>query len=270
MTQTGQTASGAPRTVDGLSRCGRSLVPGKPGDQHRGTRAGPLLLAALRPAHRHRRAILPMSRDRHQHSRPDRSPRPQEHRSHSLGTAGDTRAAGRSAAHGRPRVAKRVNRLRNRLILIFLAATLAPLAAHMWITTSAAGGERRYLFHRPARHRSPDRSKRTGREFYERASDDLKRRARAGEIGRADTIRVGSRLVARRVKRLRRRLEGDRFVRAGQDGDRLDYLVRHGNEIWVYSENLGDVAMERLTRRDPRGARRWKRRTRATCGAASS
>ena len=28
-----------------------------------------------------------------------------------------------------------MNRLRNRLILIFLAATLAPLAATVWITT---------------------------------------------------------------------------------------------------------------------------------------
>ena len=29
-----------------------------------------------------------------------------------------------------------MNRLRNRLILIFLAATLVPLAATMWFTTS--------------------------------------------------------------------------------------------------------------------------------------
>ena len=45
------------------------------------------------------------------------------------------------------------------------------------------------------------------------------------------------------------------MVRAGQDGNRLDYLVRHGNEIWVYSESLGDVAMDRLTR-EIRDARR--------------
>ena len=38
------------------------------------------------------------------------------------------------------------------------------------------------------------------------------------------------------------------MVRAGQDGNRLDYLVRHGNEIWSYSESLGDVAMDRLRR----------------------
>ena len=32
------------------------------------------------------------------------------------------------------------------------------------------------------------------------------------------------------------------------EGNRLDYLVRHGNEIWAYSESLGDVAMDRLRR----------------------
>src|SRR5260370_402433 len=50
-------------------------------------------------------------------------------------------------------------------------------------------------------------------------------------------------------------LEGERVVRAGQEGNRLEYLVRHGNEIWSYSENLGDVAMDRLTR-EIRDARR--------------
>jgi nitrogen fixation/metabolism regulation signal transduction histidine kinase len=50
-------------------------------------------------------------------------------------------------------------------------------------------------------------------------------------------------------------LEGERVVRAGQEGNRLDYLVRRGNEIWSYSESLGDVAMDRLTR-EIRDARR--------------
>ena len=26
---------------------------------------------------------------------------------------------------------------------------------------------------------------------------------------------------------------------AGSDGDRLDYLVRHGDEVWVYSGEPG-------------------------------
>ena len=50
-------------------------------------------------------------------------------------------------------------------------------------------------------------------------------------------------------------LEGDRLVLSGEDGNRLDYLVRHGNEIWLYSASLGDVAMDRLTH-EIRDARR--------------
>ena len=36
------------------------------------------------------------------------------------------------------------------------------------------------------------------------------------------------------------------FALAGEEGNRLDYLVRRGEEIWVYSASLGDVDMERL------------------------
>src|SRR5262249_44325830 len=42
-------------------------------------------------------------------------------------------------------------------------------------------------------------------------------------------------------------LESDRFVRS-PDGNKLDYLVRHGNEIWGYSTSLGDVSMDQLSR----------------------
>ena len=185
----------------------------------------------------------------------DRSAGPQEHRSHALGTAGDTRASGRSAPHGRPRVAKRVNRLRNRLILIFLAATLAPLAATIWITTSLL--EESIDTSSTVRLDTLSKSlKGTARGLYERASDDLQaqgaapaRSSRAiyGPLDRAswpDAIKIFS-----------GGLDGERVVRAGQEGNRLDYLVRHGNEIWVYSESLGDVAMDRLTR-EIRDARR--------------
>jgi len=34
---------------------------------------------------------------------------------------------------------------------------------------------------------------------------------------------------------------------AGAEGDELDYLVRHGEEVWQYSTKLGDVRMEQLT-----------------------
>ena len=36
--------------------------------------------------------------------------------------------------------------------------------------------------------------------------------------------------------------DGERFVNNEQEGNRLDYLVRHGDEVWVYSASLNDLA----------------------------
>jgi len=147
-----------------------------------------------------------------------------------------------------------VNRLRNRLIGIFLAATLAPLALTIWITTSLL--EESANTSSTARLDTVSKSlKVTARELYDRASDDLKRKARAGEIGPRKYEPIDRSSWPDAIKNFSGGLEGERVMRAGSDGNRLEYMVRHGNEIWVYSENLGEVAMDRLTR-EIREARR--------------
>jgi nitrogen fixation/metabolism regulation signal transduction histidine kinase len=147
-----------------------------------------------------------------------------------------------------------VNRLRNRLILIFLAATLAPLAATIWITTSLL--EESIDTSSTSRLDTLSKSlKGTARGFYERASEDLKRKAQAGEIQPHKYEPLDRASWPEAIKIFSGGLEGERVVRAGAEGNRLDYLVRHGNEIWAYSESLGDVAMDRLTR-EIRDARR--------------
>jgi two-component system, NtrC family, nitrogen regulation sensor histidine kinase NtrY len=147
-----------------------------------------------------------------------------------------------------------VNRLRNRLILIFLAATLAPLAATIWVTTSLL--EESIDTSSTSRMDTLSKSlKGTARGLYERASEDLKRKAHAGEIQPHKYTPLDRASWPEAIKIFSGGLEGERVVRAGQEGNRLDYLVRHGNEIWAYSESLGDVAMDRLTR-EIRDARR--------------
>jgi nitrogen fixation/metabolism regulation signal transduction histidine kinase len=147
-----------------------------------------------------------------------------------------------------------VNRLRNRLILIFLVATLAPLAATIWITTSLL--EESIDTSSTVRLDTLSKSlKGTARGLYERASDDLQRKARAGEIQPRIYGPLDRASWPDAIKVFSGGLDGERVVRAGQDGNRLDYMVRHGNEIWVFSESLGDVAMDRLTR-EIRDARR--------------
>jgi two-component system, NtrC family, nitrogen regulation sensor histidine kinase NtrY len=138
-----------------------------------------------------------------------------------------------------------VNRLRNRLVLIFLAATLAPLAATVWITTSLL--EESLSFSTTGELDTLSRSlQRTGHELYQRTRDDLKERARAG-VAKPVRYLPGDRSAwPEAVKSFAGGGEPERFVIAGDAGDRLEYFVRHGGEIWTYSATLGDVGMTRL------------------------
>ena len=87
-----------------------------------------------------------------------------------------------------PGSAKRVNRLRNRLILIFLAATLAPLLATVWITTSLLEFSLDFSSTTASWTLFPNRWSGPAREFYQRARDDLKQQARL----RPGALRPGS------------------------------------------------------------------------------
>jgi nitrogen fixation/metabolism regulation signal transduction histidine kinase len=56
--------------------------------------------------------------------------------------------------------------------------------------------------------------------------------------------------------------EPERFVLSGAEGDRLDYLVRHGAEVWTYSTPL-EIGMQSLTRQIARAREsvdEWKSR----------
>jgi len=148
-----------------------------------------------------------------------------------------------------------VNRLRNRLILIFLAATLAPLLATVWITS--AGSQYLLDFSTTGELDSVSKSlERTGLAFYTRAREDLKQRASTGQMP-PEKFRPADRAAwPEAVKSFANSTEAERFVRGGNQGDRLDYLVRHRDarredtsnvEIWRYSESLGGIAMDRLS-----------------------
>jgi two-component system nitrogen regulation sensor histidine kinase NtrY len=146
-----------------------------------------------------------------------------------------------------------VNRLRNRLILIFLAATLAPLAATVWITTSLL--EQSVEFSSTSELDTISKFLlKTGKEFYLRACDHLKQDAMAGLVPPRKYTPAERGQWPEAVQAFAAGDEAGKFVLAGRDEDRLDYLVRHGGEVWSYSQNLG-IAMGQLTReiRDARG-----------------
>jgi two-component system nitrogen regulation sensor histidine kinase NtrY len=127
-----------------------------------------------------------------------------------------------------------VNRLRNKLIAVFLIATLAPLGVTLWVTTSLLEQSLRFNADSQARLDRVSRSlEQTGKEFYQRARASLKSDAEAGRI-------APKRYAAadRAVREFFDSAEPERFELSGADGERLDYLVRRGREVWRYSTDL--------------------------------
>jgi two-component system, NtrC family, nitrogen regulation sensor histidine kinase NtrY len=134
-----------------------------------------------------------------------------------------------------------LNRLRNRLIVVFLIATLAPLGVTVWVTTLLLGQSLRFAAESRTQLDEVSRSlELTGREFYQRACTSLKSDANAGRIP-AKKYTPGS----PDVREFWDSGELERFALAGAEGKRLDYLVRQGQEVWSYSAPL-EVGMQRL------------------------
>src|SRR5208283_2073286 len=229
---------------------GRSLVPGGPGHQRHGPGAGPSFLAAVRVADGGPEGPLGRGgRAGAQPQKPDRAVQQEAGAGRSELDAGSGSAApGGFAPRSGPGRAKRVNRLRNRLILIFLAATLAPLAATVWITTSLL--EFSLDFSSTTQLDNMAKSlQRTGHEFYQHVRDDLKQQAgRPLGPGALQPRKYTPKDRANwppAVRAFAESEEPEQFLPAGHEGDQLDYLVRHGDEVWSYSASLG--GMERLT-----------------------
>jgi nitrogen fixation/metabolism regulation signal transduction histidine kinase len=144
-----------------------------------------------------------------------------------------------------------MNRLRNRLIAAFLAATLVPLAATVWITTSLLDRSLQY-----ATTGELDRLSRTleatGRQFYQREREALKHDALAG---RASPTRYAIGDAAQwpdPVRAFWESGEPERFGISGPGGDRVDYMRRADGPVGQsgvesYSRDLGGIRMEDLS-----------------------
>ncbi len=139
-----------------------------------------------------------------------------------------------------------MNRLRNRLIVIFALATLAPLAVTAWIFASAASSAvTRWTSTAEVDQLSRSLEK-TGRELYRRASQSLKEDAAAGRIAPQRFTAAVRDQWPPAVHEFFSKNDSEEFVYAGNAGDRLDYLVRHGDEVWAYSTSLHGIGMSEL------------------------
>lgn len=140
-----------------------------------------------------------------------------------------------------------MNLLRNRLVLVFLAATLVPLGVTLWITTLLLEHSLTYSSTAEV-DRIATSLEKTGREFYRLSCDNLRAAAASGKLKPAAIFRAASRdRWPEAVEGFYQSGESGRFALAGDQGDRLEYFVRRGEDVWMWSDALGAVAMGRLS-----------------------
>ncbi|MBV9744094.1 MAG: HAMP domain-containing protein, partial [Acidobacteriia bacterium] len=137
------------------------------------------------------------------------------------------------------------------MILVFVAAIVAPLAATVWITNSLLETSLEYASTNQLERVSQSLTT-TAKAYYEKMRDDLKNRA-ATVRERSESPAPQKFVFANRehwptsVKDFASSGKPEDFTRAGQNGDRLLYFLRHGDDVWLYSTNLA-VPMEELSR----------------------
>ncbi len=141
--------------------------------------------------------------------------------------------------------------LRNRLIAAFLASTLLPLAATVWITTTLLDRSLRY-----ATTGELDRLSRTlestAKQFYQRERDALKQDALAGRTPPTMYAAVDAPQWPESIRSFWESGEAERFGISGAGGARVDYMRRVEKPgrrpgIEIYSRDLGGVSMEQLS-----------------------
>jgi nitrogen fixation/metabolism regulation signal transduction histidine kinase len=135
-----------------------------------------------------------------------------------------------------------VNRLRNRLIAAFLLATVIPLLATLWLTTSLL--ERSLSFASTQELDTLSKSlESTAREFYQQAKEMLRKDAASGAAAAQSYVATARDLWPQAVREFWESGEAERFNLSGARGDHLDYLTRNGDDVRVFTRELGDVHM---------------------------
>jgi len=135
--------------------------------------------------------------------------------------------------------------LRNRLIAAFLLATVLPLGATIWITTSLLESSLGY-----ATTAELDGLSRTlegtMRQFYARERASLQQDAAASRVAATVHDTAAAATWPDAVRGFWESGEPERFSLSGPGGDHLEYLTRRANGVAVYSRDLGGIHMQEL------------------------
>jgi nitrogen fixation/metabolism regulation signal transduction histidine kinase len=129
------------------------------------------------------------------------------------------------------------------LIAAFAAATLIPLAVTVVIVTGLIDRSLNYATTEEL-DRLSESLRQTGVEYYQLATQALKADAIAGSVPKRVLEARTRHEWPAPVIEFAESGEPERFEVAGTGGGELQYLVRHGENIWLYSRPLGEVRMD--------------------------
>lgn len=136
--------------------------------------------------------------------------------------------------------------LREKLVLLFLAATVVPLTLTAWTSIELLNQS---LSLTPVREldRLSRSFERVSREYYKRAREAVKADAQAGRIPAKFFAESDSQNWPPAVDEFWDSDAPDRFTATGPDGRTLQYLERTPDGVRVYTRELG-LGMQELTR----------------------
>jgi two-component system, NtrC family, nitrogen regulation sensor histidine kinase NtrY len=136
--------------------------------------------------------------------------------------------------------------LRAKLIAAFIIATLMPLGATIWITTSLLERSLGY-----ATTEELDRQSRTlegtVRQFYQRERDSLKREAIDGRVTPTSYAVANLSAWPEEVRAFWESGESERSSLSGPGGDHLDFMRKAAGGVDVYRRDLGGIRMQELS-----------------------
>ena len=147
---------------------------------------------------------------------------------------------------------ERVNRLRNRLIVAFLAATVLPFAGTVWITTTLLDRSLAYSTTTEL-DRLSQTLEATLRQFYQREREALKQDAQAGRISPTRYAVGNAAAWPEPVRAFWDSSDSERFALSGSSGDHLDYMRRADGDsasspgVESFSRDLRGIRMDQLS-----------------------
>jgi len=132
-------------------------------------------------------------------------------------------------------------------VLVFLAATLLPLGAILWVSSALMARSLAFVDTDDLTRLSAS-LERVAREYYRQARDDLRADAASSHLQPERFAAAARSTWPPAVQQFADSGDADRFVLSEPDGDRLHYLVRRGGDVWRFSRTFDGVRMGDVTR----------------------